>query len=288
MTNKLMEKLKKTTQYITNIYNLSMYSRDMFMENIGIFGLPIVLIMLHSWSIYQIFPDTIQNYNIFIIGFAILTGISISSVGIRLVTLVVNNPSILTIPWLIVYVFLAWVLTWTIDFPLILSLLLTLGSTISLILYEYGIRDRKLQKEYDDFCNRETEDSQCDYDQQMVEKTLSTSQIRRNRMVENGGSYTPAEWTALFDYFQHHCLHPECLHKHKTYPKKGDGCIQIDHIISVKNGGSSNIDNLQPLCRKHNVNKSSKNTDHRLNAIEYLNLDIGTFYKLKNAKQIQE
>jgi 5-methylcytosine-specific restriction endonuclease McrA len=34
--------------------------------------------------------------------------------------------------------------------------------------------------------------------------------------------------------------------------------LQVDHIISRKNGGTHDLDNLQVLCRDCNLRKSSK------------------------------
>jgi hypothetical protein len=34
--------------------------------------------------------------------------------------------------------------------------------------------------------------------------------------------------------------------------------LQVDHIISRKNGGTHDLDNLQVLCRACNLRKSSK------------------------------
>lgn len=39
--------------------------------------------------------------------------------------------------------------------------------------------------------------------------------------------------------------------------------IEIDHVISVRNGGLNEISNLQPLCKKCNSSKGFSNTDYR-------------------------
>ena len=59
--------------------------------------------------------------------------------------------------------------------------------------------------------------------------------------------------------------------KSEVFKIHGESClncgsidnIAIDHIVSVKNGGSNSIDNLQPLCRACNSSKGSKNIDYR-------------------------
>lgn len=55
-------------------------------------------------------------------------------------------------------------------------------------------------------------------------------------------------------------------HKERVFARDGRICrycgndenLQIDHIISRKNGGTHDLDNLQVLCRDCNLRKSSK------------------------------
>jgi 5-methylcytosine-specific restriction endonuclease McrA len=55
-------------------------------------------------------------------------------------------------------------------------------------------------------------------------------------------------------------------HKERVFARDGRQCrycgndenLQIDHIISRKNGGTHDMDNLQVLCRDCNLRKSSK------------------------------
>jgi 5-methylcytosine-specific restriction endonuclease McrA len=55
-------------------------------------------------------------------------------------------------------------------------------------------------------------------------------------------------------------------HKERVFARDGRTCrycgndenLQIDHIISRKNGGTHDLDNLQVLCRDCNLRKSSK------------------------------
>jgi len=75
---------------------------------------------------------------------------------------------------------------------------------------------------------------------------------RRTRKTSAGGSFTPAEWQALCARYNLRCL--ACGKRRK---------LTADHVISVKNGGSSNIDNIQPLCGPCNSSKNSHNTNYR-------------------------
>ena len=55
-------------------------------------------------------------------------------------------------------------------------------------------------------------------------------------------------------------------HKERVFQRDGRICrycgsdenLQIDHIISRKNGGTHDMENLQVLCRDCNLRKSSK------------------------------
>ncbi len=56
------------------------------------------------------------------------------------------------------------------------------------------------------------------------------------------------------------------VHKERVFQRDGRICrycgndenLQIDHIISRKNGGTHDLENLQVLCRDCNLRKSSK------------------------------
>ncbi len=75
---------------------------------------------------------------------------------------------------------------------------------------------------------------------------------RRTRILENGGSYTEAEWRSLCARFGHRCI--RCGYKKK---------LTADHVIPVVEGGSSNIDNIQPLCQTCNSAKGTRTIDYR-------------------------
>lgn len=75
---------------------------------------------------------------------------------------------------------------------------------------------------------------------------------RRERLSSNGGSHTVGEWETLKARCNWTCVNPEC--------KKGEPEIKLtrDHIVSLMDGGSDNIENIQPLCMRCNVKKRSK------------------------------
>jgi 5-methylcytosine-specific restriction endonuclease McrA len=77
-------------------------------------------------------------------------------------------------------------------------------------------------------------------------------EIRRTRKTKSGGSFTVAEWGVLCAHYGNICL--RCT-KHKK--------LTADHVIPVSKGGTSNIDNIQPLCAQCNSAKGTKTTDYR-------------------------
>ncbi len=74
--------------------------------------------------------------------------------------------------------------------------------------------------------------------------------IRRERLRKFGGSHTKEEWEAMKEAYLFTC--PCC--------KRGEPEIKLtrDHILSLSNGGSDAIDNIQPLCVSCNSKKATK------------------------------
>ena len=76
---------------------------------------------------------------------------------------------------------------------------------------------------------------------------------RETRKTEAGGSYTAAEWNALVEHYGGKCL---CCGRDNV-------ALTVDHITPVAKGGTSNIDNLQPLCLSCNSSKGTQIIDYR-------------------------
>jgi 5-methylcytosine-specific restriction endonuclease McrA len=74
---------------------------------------------------------------------------------------------------------------------------------------------------------------------------------RKVRLKQNGGFHSIGEWETLKAQYNWTC--PSC--------KKSEPEIKLtkDHIITILNGGSDNIENIQPLCKPCNSRKHSKN-----------------------------
>ena len=86
--------------------------------------------------------------------------------------------------------------------------------------------------------------------------------LRRTRVTGNGGSYTLIAWHALCKRYGFRCL--SCMRK-LPYLK-----LTVDHVIPVTKGGSSDIDNLQPLCQPCNSQKNDRTIDYRIHFEERL------------------
>jgi len=77
---------------------------------------------------------------------------------------------------------------------------------------------------------------------------------RRALKAGNGGSYTDQEWQALCAQYNNRCIGPG--------PHEGPLCA--DHVIPVGEPGStSNISNIQPLCKPCNSRKGKRTIDYR-------------------------
>jgi 5-methylcytosine-specific restriction endonuclease McrA len=67
------------------------------------------------------------------------------------------------------------------------------------------------------------------------------------------GAFTADEWRALCAFYGHNCL--RCGLRRP---------LSVDHIVPMSQGGSNNIDNIQPLCKPCNSAKGSSCRNYRL------------------------
>lgn len=75
---------------------------------------------------------------------------------------------------------------------------------------------------------------------------------RRTRKTQAGGNYTATEFKALCKQYDNRCA---CCGKKAK--------LTADHVIPVVAGGTSDISNIQPLCKSCNSSKGTKTTDYR-------------------------
>lgn len=76
---------------------------------------------------------------------------------------------------------------------------------------------------------------------------------RRSREEASGGKFSPDEWASLKAQYGNACL---CC-------GRTDLPLAADHVVPVKLGGTSDIRNIQPLCRSCNSKKGTKIIDYR-------------------------
>lgn len=79
--------------------------------------------------------------------------------------------------------------------------------------------------------------------------------LRRTRKTLAGGSYTAQEWEALKAKYNYTCL--------RCGRSEPEIQLTADHVIPVSKNGTSNIDNIQPLCKSCNSRKHAKSIDYR-------------------------
>ena len=75
------------------------------------------------------------------------------------------------------------------------------------------------------------------YEAANIERRRIAVIIRRQRLAQNGGSFSAAEWQALREAYGNRCL--ACGLEKPLTP---------DHVIPLVLGGRSDIENIQPLC----------------------------------------
>lgn len=90
------------------------------------------------------------------------------------------------------------------------------------------------------------------YNKKHPEVRVAAKSRRRTRVAKGGGSFSAGEWVSLCNFYGNRCL---CCRKKKR--------LEADHVVPVSKGGSSNINNVQPLCRSCNARKGTKTTDYR-------------------------
>lgn len=110
------------------------------------------------------------------------------------------------------------------------------------------IRGRKYIEE-----NREVCRARCrEYQKKNPEVFKAIANKRKTAKTNAGGSFSVAEWKALCKKYNNRCL---CCGKRRK--------LTADHVIPVSKGGTSNIENIQPLCGPCNSSKRDKTIDYR-------------------------
>jgi len=130
---------------------------------------------------------------------------------------------------------------------------------------KYRAKNKEKKKEYDKKYGRkryaenknEIKEYSRKWKAENKDKRKAQYNNRRARIAGNGGSFTAKEWTNLCDESDNLCL---CCGEKKK--------LTADHVVPIIKGGTSSIDNIQPLCLSCNSSKRTKSTDYRQTQIE--------------------
>jgi 5-methylcytosine-specific restriction endonuclease McrA len=99
---------------------------------------------------------------------------------------------------------------------------------------------------------REYQKKNRDYSRSHPEVSKAAKAKRRTRIAKGGGSFSAKQWLNLCNSYNNKCSR---CNKRKR--------LEADHVIPVTKGGSSDISNIQPLCRSCNASKGTKTIDYR-------------------------
>jgi hypothetical protein len=135
----------------------------------------------------------------------------------------------------------------------------------------YAARYRRVHREDKIEYLREWKEDNPDYDREWQKKNRKKKRANQRRYRQRyperiralnaayatkktgaGGKFTEAEWKALKKKYKYRCL--KCEKKKKLFP---------DHVLPVSKGGTSFIQNIQPLCGTCNSEKNDKHIDYR-------------------------
>ena len=98
------------------------------------------------------------------------------------------------------------------------------------------------------------------YKREHKDKVNACTRRRRANKRGNGGDYSGEQWKLLIEYYG------PCVASHIS---ECDGPTTPDHIVPVTKGGTSYIDNIQPMCFKHNKEKFVQTIDYRPDSGKY-------------------
>ena len=107
--------------------------------------------------------------------------------------------------------------------------------------------------------------SAAEWNRQHPEKVAAKSKAQHAKRKGNGGSYTAKQWLQLKKTYGR-CV--GCGLSEAAIIALGR-TLAADHVLPIAKGGSSNIDNIQPLCHGRggcNNKKAARHIDYRRTA----------------------
>ena len=118
---------------------------------------------------------------------------------------------------------------------------------------------------YDNTHREEMIASAAEWNRQHPEKVAAKSKAQHAKRKGNGGSYTAKQWLQLKKTYGR-CV--GCGLSEAAIIALGR-TLAADHVLPIAKGGSSNIDNIQPLCHGRggcNNKKAARHIDYRRTA----------------------
>lgn len=117
--------------------------------------------------------------------------------------------------------------------------------------YEARVASKEKRKQYLKDYNKKNKDNKTEYRKNYLLKNRARynfhQRLRNYKRKNAGGEYTETEWESLKKKYNYMCL---CCKKFEPDIK-----LSADHITPISKGGSSNISNIQPLCKVCNSQK---------------------------------
>lgn len=109
----------------------------------------------------------------------------------------------------------------------------------------YAEKNREKQRRWAYNHPQEKAKRKRDWNDNHPEKVKMYTRLRRFRKLNNGGTFTEEEWSKLKAQYGNMCL---CC-KRSEHELLSSGLQLVpDHVLSVVQGGSNSIGNIQPLC----------------------------------------
>lgn len=113
------------------------------------------------------------------------------------------------------------------------------------------------------------------------EKINDYVRLRRARLRTNGGAITKSQWLGIKQSYSYSCAECSIPENDLFYQTKQR--LTLDHIIPVTRGGTTTIDNIQPLCFSCNLKKSNHPPQDRYATVLAEALGVSkTAWKLAN------
>ena len=122
---------------------------------------------------------------------------------------------------------------------------------------KWSEENKEYRKEYKKKYRKKNKKKITQYRKDNPDKYRAYKANRKTRQTKAGGKLTEKQWVEMCALYNNKCV---CCHKRNK--------LTADHVVPVSKGGTSNIDNIQPLCVSCNSKKGTKSTDYRTGRVK--------------------